>query len=462
MGNDLNQDNDQNFRYFRRLKLRLIQTSLPPEKSLDAVLVSDGPSIALFREESGKVLYPPDRNDVDKLVALEIRDAVRRGGSNLENQVQDLEYVLADFTFDHSLSVLKHLRQLSSILPGKTKLIVNTYSRVWFPIVRLAELFRVKKFKSHNYLPEEDLAQLMQISGFTKVKRCQGILVPFYVPVFSNFTNRWLAPLPILRKLCFVNQSVFLSPVKEFESSFSVSIIVAARNEEGNLVELVNRIPKMADSQEVIFVEGNSNDNTWEILKSLERTYNRNFTIRVFKQTGKGKSDAVHHGIRESRNDLVMILDADLSVAPESLVDFYEAMKRPDIDFCNGTRFVYPRESESMRFLNYLGNRYFSRLLGFLIGQKMTDSLCGTKVFWRSDYEGIVKEKLRNHVPDPFGDFDFLVGASRANLRIIDIPVRYGARTYGVTNISRFRDGLRLLQYCLNLAIRIKFTRVEK
>ena len=141
-----------------------------------------------------------------------------------------------------------------------------------------------------------------------------------------------------------------------------------------------------------------------------------------------------------------MILDADLTVAPEELPKFYLAIVSGRGEFINGSRFVYPMEKEAMRTINLAGNAVFAWLFSWLLNQRITDTLCGTKVLTRAHYKRIAEGRDYFGNFDPFGDFDLIFGASKLNLRILDIPVPYASRTYGESQISRFEHGFLLLR----------------
>ena len=439
--------------YYYRLKVELVDKNLPKPSGQIVQILHHDDSLLYFDVEKASFPFKPSsktieisKSDFYKLQVKDMNDAV---------------CVIADFEFGYSNNVLFELRELNRYLPNRSRVFVTSYSRIWTPFVVLSEKLKLKTRKSHCFLPINQLTEFMEISGFSLVKNIRSTLIPFYIPLLSNWVNRWIAPLPLFRNLCILNLGIYV-PTINTERKPSVSVIIAARNEEGNIVELISRIPQLASSQEVIFVEGNSSDQTWSIInQNLEKCESK-FRIRAFKQNGKGKSDAVHTGILNAQNDLIMILDADMSVPPETLIDFYETMQAPGVDFCNGTRFVYPQESGAMRSLNFIGNLFFSRLVSYLIGQRLSDSLCGTKVFWRIDYPLMMYQKYKRKVQDPFGDFDFLIGASKANLRIVNVPVSYRARTYGETNISRFTDAIKLLKFCYHMGIELKFSELKK
>jgi glycosyltransferase involved in cell wall biosynthesis len=225
--------------------------------------------------------------------------------------------------------------------------------------------------------------------------------------------------------------------------------VIPCKNERGNIAPAVERLPALGTETEIIFVDGNSTDGTVEAIEAVIAKYGTARSIRLVHQgNGRGKGDAVRKGFDAATGDVLMILDADLTVAPEDLPKFYDALISGKGDFINGTRLVYPMESEAMRFLNFLGNKFFGVAFSWLLGQRITDTLCGTKVLFKRDYERIKAGRSYFGNFDPFGDFDLLFGAARLNLRLIDLPVRYHDRTYGETKISRFRHGLLLFRMC--------------
>jgi glycosyltransferase involved in cell wall biosynthesis len=232
-------------------------------------------------------------------------------------------------------------------------------------------------------------------------------------------------------------------------------VIVPARNEAGNIEAAVTRTPEMGAGTELIFVEGNSTDDTWEKIQELPAKFpDRN--IKILKQSGKGKGNAVREGFAVASGDILMILDADLTMPPEELPKFYEVLASGKADFANGVRLIYPMESEAMRFLNLCANKFFSFLFSWLLGQRVKDTLCGTKVLCRKEYDRIAANRAYFGDFDPFGDFDLLFGADKLNLRIMDVPIRYRDRTYGQTNIDRWRHGLLLFRMSWFCAKKIK------
>ncbi|MGH7846105.1 MAG: glycosyltransferase family 2 protein, partial [Candidatus Binatia bacterium] len=236
----------------------------------------------------------------------------------------------------------------------------------------------------------------------------------------------------------------------------SVSVIIPARNEAGNIAEIFARTPSMGQQTELVFVEGHSRDNTYDAIKAAIAAHPER-CCQLLRQSGKGKGDAVRLGFARASGEVLMILDADLTVAPEDLPRFYEALRSGKGEFINGVRLIYPMEKQAMRFLNLLGNKFFSLAFSWLLGQAIKDTLCGTKVLWKRDYEALAVNRAYFGDFDPFGDFDLLFGAVKLNLKIIDLPIRYRERTYGTTNIQRWKHGWLLLKMAIFAAKRLKF-----
>ena len=206
------------------------------------------------------------------------------------------------------------------------------------------------------------------------------------------------------------------------------------------------RLPRFCQDIEIIFVEGHSQDGTFEEAERVAKEYGESWDIKVFRQDGLGKADAVYKGFDNARGDVLMILDADLTVPPEQLDKFWAVISTGLGEYVQGTRLIYPIENEAMRFLNLIANWCFSIIFSWLLNQRYTDTLCGTKVLRKEDYERLKQNRSYFGNFDPFGDFDLIFGAAKLNLKTIEIPIRYAARQYGETQISRFRHGWILLK----------------
>lgn len=348
--------------------------------------------------------------------------------------------------FDDIQSVLERLRPL---LGPRGRVIVTYYNFLWEPVIKFAEAIGEKtRWPDQNWLSMGDIENLLYLSGFEVFRRGMDVLTPVHVPVVSQIANRVLAQLPGLRELSLVDYFV-ARPAPELERprERTVSVICPCRNEKGNIREAIERTPVMGAGTELIFVDGNSSDGTVEEIEAQIRDYRGPLELRLVHQgQGKGKGDAVRKGFDAAKNDILMILDSDLTVPPEDLPKFYHALVDGKGEFINGVRLVYPMEDQAMRFLNLLGNKFFSSALSWVLEQPIKDSLCGTKVLYRTDYDRIAANRAFFGEFDPFGDFDLLFGAARLNLKIVDVPIRYRARTYGETKINRFAHGWLLLK----------------
>ena len=343
---------------------------------------------------------------------------------------------------------LETFRGLHRYCQPNTRIIVSYHSRLWEPFLLLyTRLVNKELARPSNWLSSEDIANLLDLAGFDVIKRDWRILCPFRIFGIGRLINQYIATLPMIRKLCLRNYVIARPRLNEQSGDISTSVIVPCRNERGNIEAALTRMPKFCSNLEIIFVEGNSTDGTWEKIQEVLQTHHDlPMTIKAFKQPGRGKGDAVREGFARANGDILMILDADLTVPPKDLPKFYQALVSGKGEFINGSRLVYPMEKQAMRFLNLLANYIFALLFTYLLNQRHTDTLCGTKVLWRRDYELIVRNRGYFGDFDPFGDFDLIFGASKLNLKTAEIPVRYAAREYGETNISRFRHGLLLLR----------------
>jgi SAM-dependent methyltransferase len=386
----------------------------------------------------------------------------------------ELEFVLADAhalelgprTFDYIVvselvndlwDVQAMLGQLQPYCVSHTRLIFNFYSHLWHLPLRVAQKLDVATPNlPQNWLTRHDMANLLEISGFQPLREWEEVIVPLPIPVLSNFANRYLAKISPFRFLAMANFMLACPLNKPIPRNPTVSVIVAARNESGHIEELMARIPEMGGGTEIVFVEGNSTDDTYE---AIERAiaFHAARNCKLLKQPGKGKGDAVRTGFAMAKGDILMILDADITVPAEDLPRFYELMANGSAEFVNGVRLVYPMEDDAMRFANLIGNKFFSWAFSWLLGQPIRDTLCGTKVLWRTDYHRISDNRSYFGDFDPFGDFDLLFGAARLNLKIMEVPIRYRARRYGETNISRWQHGWLLLKMVIFAARRVKF-----
>ena len=374
--------------------------------------------------------------------------------SEIEFIVADLETLVIEETFDfiiicdvigHLVDIETTLKNLQKNCTSKTRIIISYFSFLWKPILGLAEMLGLKMSQEQeNWVSIDDISNFLTLADFEVVKKENRILLPKNIPLASKFCNKYLAPFPIINSLCLSTYIVAKPRVSVNKDKYSCSIIIPCRNEKGNIEQAIQRLPKFSSHQEIIFVDGHSTDETVAEIERVIEAY-PNYCIRLMIQDGKGKGDAVRKGFANATGDILMILDADLTVPPEDLSKFYEAISSEKGEFINGCRLIYPMEDKAMRLLNILGNKFFSLIFSWLLNQPIKDTLCGTKVIFREDYLKLAANREYFGDFDPFGDFDLLLGAYKLNLKIVEVPIRYRERTYGTTNIKRFQHGWLLL-----------------
>jgi len=369
---------------------------------------------------------------------------------------EKFDYILLSDVVNYLPDVQAVLERLQRHSYQHTRIVLNVFNHLWRPLVSFAQKLTGRSSTlPENWLSVRDIENLLHLAGWEVVKRDSRILWPLKTPLLEPLINRWLAPL--LKHLCL---TVFVvarpRPLPSLYRNYTCSVVIPARNEAGNIEEAVRRMPEIGTGTEIIFVEGHSKDNTWEEIQRVVAKYPQR-NIKTIKQTTKGKGGAVREAFAQATGDILFILDADLTVPPEDLTKFYHVICTGTADFVNGVRLVYPMENEAMRFLNMVGNKFFSAAFSWLLGQPIKDTLCGTKVLFRTQYEQIARNRSYFGDFDPFGDFDLLFGAAKLNLRMLDLPIRYRARTYGETNISRWSHGWLLLRMVRFAAMRLKF-----
>lgn len=371
---------------------------------------------------------------------------------------QPFDYIILSLATMQTYDIQNLLLALRSVSHLRTRIIIDSYSALWEPVLTITQKLGLRR-PTHfsNWVSRTDLHTFLHISGFAPVTDGNYMIMPIYIPILSWLCNKVLIHIPFIKNIC-LHQWIIARPEPAFcnPNSITVSVVIPCRNEEGNVAAAVERIPHMGAGTEIIFVEGNSTDNTLqEIKRAIEAYPHKN--IKLFVQEGKGKGDAVRKGFSHASGDILMIQDGDLTAPPEELPKFFDALIQGKGEFINGSRLVYGMEDKAMRFLNLLANFFFGQLFSWLLGQKVKDTLCGTKVLWAQDYKNIVANRSFFGDFDPFGDFDLLFGAAKLNLKIIDMPVHYKNRTYGQTNIRRFVHGWILLGMSMIALKKFKF-----
>ncbi len=369
--------------------------------------------------------------------------------------------IILNGEFNHTTDIQGLLDNLFPKLSRKSRLVVVMYNPYYRWLLVLANRFGFRTSPLPESFPTRSaLKNIAKLSRFELVRIRPAGYFPFRLFGLGDIINQWLVLIPWFRWTALFCVAV-LRPIKPETSSPSLSVLVAARNERGNIEDLFRRLPEICQDMELVIVEGHSKDGTWEEIQHQADANKRPFAVQSAQQQGVGKVDAIRLAAQMARKDLLVILDADLTVPPESLARFYRAYCDGVGDFINGSRLVYPMEKEAMFFLNWLGNIFFAKSLSAVLDSGITDSLCGTKLFAKSDYARMVAWRARFGDFDPFGDFELLFPASQMALGLCDVPVKYRSRTYGATNISRFRHGYMLLRMTLTGLIRITSGRTQ-
>ena len=420
----------------------------------------DGELLARLAPEEGVGI------DIDEQA---IKDASARH-PELTFVVGDVEHLPIQGTFDYIIvsNVVGHLRDVQSFFESlsrlagpSTRIVLTYYNFIWEPLLKLAQRLHLKRSEPDlNWLSRADLANLMDLAELEPVASGWRSPIPVGPRFIAKPLNRLLSVIPLIKR-AGITSYVLARPTRVVPAPAgdgpSISIVIPTMDERGNIKDALERMPPMAARQEIIFVDGGSTDGTVDEIQA-QMDAHPDMDIRLIHQgDGIGKGDAVRKGFAAATGDMLMILDADLTVPPEDLPKFYTAMLQDEGELINGSRLVYPMEKEAMRFANILGNKFFSIVFTWILGQRITDTLCGTKVLWARDYKRIAANRDYFGDFDPFGDFDLLFGAAKLGLRIRELPIRYQARTYGETSISRWRNGVHLFRMALIGARRLRF-----
>lgn len=443
-------------RYYHQRMRSFYQSKIPRDSSVLQINCANGYLLEAVNATIG-VGVDTNKTYIAQAQAIYPHFQFFRGSIKDITIAHQFDYIILSFTTMEAHDIQTLLEQLHPFCRPSTRILVETYSYLWEPVLWVTQklgLRRPTHFK--NWLSQHDVQNFLHLAGFEVITTTAHMLMPCYIPIISWLCNTLLAPLPFINKLC-LHQNVTARPKPQALSlqRHTVSVIVTCRNEKGNIERVVKECPRMGKHTELIFVEGGSKDDTLAEIERIAKKYQHEWDISWLVQDGTGKGDAVRKGFAHAKGDIVMILDADLTMPAEELPKFFEALVMSKGEFINGSRLVYSMETGAMRFLNLLANFFFGLLFSWLLEQRVKDTLCGTKVLWRKDYERIFAHRASFGLEDPFGDFDLLFGASKLNLKIIDMPIRYKDRTYGQTNIRRFWHGFILL--CISVSAMRKF-----
>jgi len=435
------------FPYYSRELFRLFRMHVAQESSVLEVGSQLGDLLASLQPSHGVGIEP--RPDVAAAARLRHPHLtfVEADPASFDLNGETFDIVIVSTVLGEARDVQAVFRSIRAACRPDTRVIIAYHNAVWEPILKLASAVGLRRpVDKQNWLSMQDLTNLAYLADLEVIRKSAEVLLPLAIPLLSAVFNRFLVrfwPWPAFGLI----QLLIVKPVAPPDlPNPRVSVIIPTRNERGNIEAAVARTPEMGSGTEIIFVDGNSTDGTQdEIQRQIARCPDRDMKY-IPQGDGVGKGDAVRKGFAAATGDVLMILDADLTVPPEALPRFVDAIVRGKGEFINGTRLVYPMEDEAMRFLNKCGNRFFSTLFTWLLNQPIRDTLCGTKVLTKANYDVIARNRHYFGEFDPFGDFDLILGAAKANFKITEVPVRYGARSYGTTNISRFRHGWLLLK----------------
>ena len=372
---------------------------------------------------------------------------------------EKFDYVLLINVLGDILDIQKSLQALNQIITVETRIVIINYSSLWKPLLAIAAYFNIKiKQPTQNWLSLHDVENLLHLSGYETIKNSYIILAPIGIPLISNFFNYFVAKLPFIQKLCF-NHLVIAKKNAHLPKNegYSVSVVIPCMNEKGNIENAVRRVPKMGKHTEIIFCDDKSGDGTSKEVLRVKKHY-PDKDIKLYEGPGICKARNIWIGFDNAQGDILMILDADLTVIPEELPLFYSAIVEGKAEFINGSRLVYPMRENSMKFLNILGNKFFSVLFSYILNQKIKDTLCGTKVMWRKDYFRIKKFFGEFGPEDLWGDHVLIFGAAKINLKIIDLPIHYFDRVHGETKMTKvFGNGIRMLRICIAALTKLRF-----
>ncbi len=372
---------------------------------------------------------------------------------------ESFDYVLV-MDVNDQVDPIAALRALRPAMNERTRIIVHHYNHLWEPIIRLAEHAGLKfPLPQQNWLSPGDLKNIFTLCDWEWLQVRRAVLLPKFVPLLSTLANAFLSRLPVVQHLDMINLTIARpiaprEPVREY----SVSVVVPCRNEVGNIAAAIERIPNLGGHTEIIFCDDKSSDGTGDKVRDLQKL-NPQRDIKLYDGPGICKALNVWTGFDRAEGDILMILDADLTTMPEELPYFYDAIAGGKAEFVNGTRFIFPMEGAAMRPLNIIGNRFFSAVFSILLGQTISDTLCGTKVLMRRDWPAIRALLGTWGTDDRWGDYALLFGAAKLNLRILDVPVHYQERFSGETKMTgRIRNGLIMLRMCWAAFLRLKLS----
>ena len=435
--------------YFHWTQRALFRTYVPAGSSVLELGCATGDLLAAMEPSRG----------VGVDVSPGMVEKARRKYPHLEFNVADACFLDTAERFDCIVinNLLEHIENIQGLfrncrrlLKPRGRILISTLNPLWSPLLRLGARFGLcTPDCERNFVTGQDTFNLLHLNNFEVVKLTRRTLLPKRIPVLAPAINLVASQLPLLRRLC-ITEFLVARPAGSV-ADCSVSVIVPCYNEAGNIEACVSRVPRMGRHTEVIVVDDGSRDGTAERVRP---ELNPAVEVRCISyQPNRGKLNAVRTGFDAARGDILMILDADMTVPPEDLPYFYEPLQDGLADFINGTRLIYPLANGSMKPQNFVGNKLFGVLVSWLTGIKLSDTLCGTKAFFREDYR---------HFPmgcDPWGDFDWLFGASKNSRKVLEVPIHYEERRAGQSKMKALRHTWALLKASWSAFWRIKYPR---
>lgn len=450
-------------RYYYKIVGRLLQFLVEPGKRILSVRCRTGELLAAMRPRVAKGIE----------ICSEIIDIARRRHPEFTFHVgfPDTHEFLSYFSgpnekfdyvafndIDDTVDVQRALQNLKPLCERHTRILITTYNHLWEPLVTLAELLGMKVPRiEQNWLSGADVRNLLGLSGYEALETRRVVLCPKYIPLLSAFLNGFCARLPGLNRLCMTEVHVArVIPAPIDREKLSISVIIPCKDERGNVENAVRRLPSLGGRTEIIFCDDKSTDGTAEEVRRMQDVHPE-CDVRLEQGPGISKAKNVWTGFDAASGDILMILDADLTTMPEELPYFLDAIASGVAEFVNGSRLIYPVPRGAMKGVNMLGNKFFSLAFSYLLNQRVKDTLCGTKVLWRSDWERIKPLRGTWGIEDRWGDYELLFSASKLNLRIIDLPVHYQERIYGTTKMTKvFQNGLVMLGMCWHGFLKLK------
>ncbi len=443
---------------------RAMQEFIPPNSRILEIGCGNGQLIAALKPSYGfgidisKGMIEGAKNKYNSINFLE---ADIEDPNCLKNINEVFDFIIISDTIGYFDDIEKTLSSLHKLCNSDTRVIIAYYSPFWEPILNIAAFFKFKMPELPKaLLSETDISSFLKSANYDTVKKQKKIIFPFRFIGLGRIINRYISCLPIF-SFFSIRQYVIARSLEGIKKDLptSASVIIPCRNEKGNIRNALERLPMFTKDIEIIFVEGHSIDETWnevqEVIKD-KKYIKKGFQLKALQQKGVGKADAVFEAFSVASKDVLIILDGDLTVAPEDITKFWKKISSGEAEYINGSRLIYPMENEAMRFLNYIANKFFSILFTWLLGQRYTDTLCGTKVIRKKHYEQACIRNKEFGDFDPFGDFFIIFGASRLNLKMLEVPIRYKAREYGETQISRFSHGFLLIKMVIFAFFKLK------